>query len=619
MDALARAKEVAARLSGLGGSAPGASDGELGKRKSRGWGEDNLQGNNPLSGLGGSSELKKKKIYVPSIPGVNFLGLVIGPRGATQKRLSEVSGVKRLVLRGRGSQRGESGPPEDGDDDDLHVLLEGTDEAIERASNELQILFNNPEEAMRLKGEQLRNLAEIKGINGDNSYGSVSASGGGGMYGGQSNDASATEGGFQMRVPNNLVGSLIGKGGENIQRMQLQTGGRIHIPKESEMRPGETFRTITLTGPPAAIPELQRRIDDIIQSRLSMNSGMSGYGASGVDSSGGQRKQQKEMDHSFILKVPVPNDKIGIIIGKGGTTIKSIQERTRTTVQIPSEPDQDNAAVRTISIGADTQESVIAAQLEIHQTLQQCQQMNMNMGGGTSGQMGGMGGNTTMIYVHVPDECVGSIIGKGGSTIKDINNRLRVKVMVPQTADPSLNPPMRVLQISGSHESAQQAKEEIEAIVANNNAQRFSHQGASSSYYGGGNADPYSYNNFSHAPSSGGETQDLTQYYSAYWTYAAHYGEKAARLYYGAWSPPEGTQPPPGIVVAPDIELPGVSSTTDTTSYQQDSGSTASTVSTTGAEPSEQLSDEMIEYRKNYRVWWEQHGRAHGAPEEPPL
>ena len=43
---------------------------------------------------------------------------------------------------------------------------------------------------------------------------------------------------------------------------------------------------------------------------------------------------------------------------------------------------------------------------------------------------------------------------------------------------------------------------------------------------------------------------DPTAYYNDFWQYAAYYGEAAARLYYQTWSPPEGTAPPEGIVLA---------------------------------------------------------------------
>jgi hypothetical protein len=38
-----------------------------------------------------------------------------------------------------------------------------------------------------------------------------------------------------------------------------------------------------------------------------------------------------------------------------------------------------------------------------------------------------------------------------------------------------------------------------------------------------------------------------------FWKYCTYYGEAAARVYYGAWAPPEGTPPPEGIVIAPDV------------------------------------------------------------------
>jgi len=48
-------------------------------------------------------------------------------------------------------------------------------------------------------------------------------------------------------------------------------------------------------------------------------------------------------------------------------------------------------------------------------------------------------------------------------------------------------------------------------------------------------------------PASGTDSsasQDPTAYYDAFWRYAHYYGDEAARKYYGAWSPPVGTPSP---------------------------------------------------------------------------
>lgn len=44
---------------------------------------------------------KRKKVYIPrDNPEINFMGLLIGPRGSTQKRMEEQSGA-RIVIRGQ--------------------------------------------------------------------------------------------------------------------------------------------------------------------------------------------------------------------------------------------------------------------------------------------------------------------------------------------------------------------------------------------------------------------------------------------------------------------------------------------------------------------------------------
>ena len=90
--------------------------------------------------------------------------------------------------------------------------------------------------------------------------------------------------------------------------------------------------------------EAKKRIEDIIHNQMVKNGGGS-YGASGRDGGGGGGGGGASLDHPFIVKLPVPNDKVGIIIGKGGMTIKGIQERSRATVQIPPGADEDNPQV----------------------------------------------------------------------------------------------------------------------------------------------------------------------------------------------------------------------------------------------------------------------------------
>lgn len=354
----------------------------------------------------------RKSHTIFSCDWVTFLGLIIGPKGASQKQMSESTGAK-ILIRGRGAQKDGSssntGHPDD--EDELHVYLEGSDDAVRKATVEIERLFN-PEYANRIKQQQLGSV-------GNSSAGQDS------VYGPGSGDAYQIE----LRVPNNMVGLIIGKGGENIVRIQSQLGVHAQIAKEHEMLPGETLRSIVLKGTPSNVNEAKSRIDEIIAGQIAKNSGVS------LNREGGREggNAPRDLDHAFVVKLPVPNDKVGIIIGRGGMTIKGIQERTRSHVQIPLAPDEDNPQVRTLSVGGDTKEAVDSAQMEIFMCLQ------------THAQQSAQNSATNALMMLVPDDKVGIIIGKGGATIKDIQNRLRVKVQIPPGPDAGSMPPMRTV------------------------------------------------------------------------------------------------------------------------------------------------------------------------------
>lgn len=284
--------------------------------------------------------MTKKKVYIPvrEHPDVNFLGLIIGPRGRTQKELEARTGA-RILVRGRGSQKdsqysGPTGNPDD--DDEQHVSIEGTEEAVAKAQVEVEELLFNPEKAQQIKNEQLRALSDEKSA-------LQKYSGGGGSVTTNSDGESSIE----LQIPNHLVGFLIGKSGENIQKLQRDTGAHCQIAKESDMRPGETMRSVVLTGSEGGVREAKRLVDELVQEKM--------HGMGGGRDDRKPKDNQEQLDrYAMILKVAVPNEKVGLIIGKQGATVKGIQERTMTFIHIPAGPDEDDRNIRTLSIAGDT-------------------------------------------------------------------------------------------------------------------------------------------------------------------------------------------------------------------------------------------------------------------------
>lgn len=131
-------------------------------------------GMQPPTDFQGMANTKTKKIYIPNkeFPDYNFIGLIIGPRGITQKEMENETGAK-IAIRGKGSAKdGKVGNYGEGDNDELHVLITGdTDQAIRRASRKIKRLLTPIDEGQNEhKRKQLKKLAEINGTLRDNVF-----------------------------------------------------------------------------------------------------------------------------------------------------------------------------------------------------------------------------------------------------------------------------------------------------------------------------------------------------------------------------------------------------------------------------------------------------------------
>ncbi|PKA61365.1 KH domain-containing protein [Apostasia shenzhenica] len=121
----------------------------------------------------------QKKLYIPmkEYPGYNFIGLIIGPRGNTQKRMEKETGAK-IVIRGKGSikegkfqQKGNL-RVDPAENEDLHVLVEAeTQEALDAAAGMVEKLLTPVDEGLNEhKRQQLRELAALNGTIRDDEF-----------------------------------------------------------------------------------------------------------------------------------------------------------------------------------------------------------------------------------------------------------------------------------------------------------------------------------------------------------------------------------------------------------------------------------------------------------------
>ena len=131
------------------------------------------------SGLFRRKRTNKIRIPIEEHPQYNFIGLIIGPRGKTQKELEAKTGCK-IAIRGKGSvkegARGRrDGKVMDSDDEPLHVVITGDDQRSVDAATDMiqQMLVVIDDEKNVHKQQQLRELALLNGTLKEDEYCSV--------------------------------------------------------------------------------------------------------------------------------------------------------------------------------------------------------------------------------------------------------------------------------------------------------------------------------------------------------------------------------------------------------------------------------------------------------------
>ncbi|XP_055009503.1 far upstream element-binding protein 3 isoform X2 [Boleophthalmus pectinirostris] len=210
-----------------------------------------------------------------------------------------------------------------------------------------------------------------------------------------------------FKVPDKMVGFIIGKGGEQISRIQLESGCKIQIASDSG---GMLDRPCTLTGSPENIEQAKRLLNVIVEQCR--------YGPG----------FHNEMDgNSAIQQILIPANKVGLVIGKGGETIKQLQERTGVQMMMIQDDPMPTGADKPLRITGDPLKVQQAREL-VAKLIRDKDQAEFRSGRGDNGYK--IGGTT--LDMAVPRFAVGIIIGRNGEMIKKIQNDAGVRIQFKQ-------------------------------------------------------------------------------------------------------------------------------------------------------------------------------------------
>lgn len=277
-----------------------------------------------------------------------------------------------------------------------------------------------------------------------------------------------------ISIESNLVGLIIGRQGENLRRVESETGCRVQfITGQDETGP---YRECKITGTRAnrakAKAEINRIIDD---SGMAANARAAAERARDAPVARGSSNQPALRDGEDTVQIMVPDRTVGLIIGRGGETIRDLQERSGCHVNIVGEQKSVNGLRPVNLIGS--REAAARAKDMIMEIVESDSKAGNNKeqapppraagrdagyGGGYGGGAGGGGGDSTNDSIFVPSEAVGMIIGKGGETIKDIQSTTGCKINVSPKQPGETE---REIGLVGSRDAIAAAKRAIEDKV----------------------------------------------------------------------------------------------------------------------------------------------------------
>ncbi|XP_072017668.1 far upstream element-binding protein 1-like isoform X2 [Amphiura filiformis] len=247
-------------------------------------------------------------------------------------------------------------------------------------------------------------------------------------------------------VPDKLVGLIIGRGGESITRLQNESGCNIQVASDSQGMPN---RSCTLTGTPTAVQMAKSLMDQIINNA---------HTTEGVGNT--------------TNELIIPGNKVGLVIGKGGETIKSLQERAGVRMVMIQDNSNQSDSNKPLRITGDPTKIEEAKRM----VMELLDSKNDRGGGGgmgggppgTGGSFGEFGRRPPGMEIDVPRGAVGIIIGREGAMIKKIQADTGARVQFKEaygTVSDDGESPNRIATITGAPDRVEEAAQMINSLI----------------------------------------------------------------------------------------------------------------------------------------------------------
>lgn len=205
----------------------------------------------------------------------------------------------------------------------------------------------------------------------------------------------------------------------------------IIIPSDVPIYPSSNFyhSSDALVAPPRpmssiiggtqSVSDLHGYPDTLYSSTIPV---LSGYGA-------------PSRSEELVVRVSCPSDKIGRVIGKGGSTIKTLRQSSGARIDVDDTKKKTEDCIITVT-STESTDDVKSAAIEAVLLLQ--------------GKINDEDEKNVTIRLLVPTKVIGCLIGKGGSIINDMRKKTRADIRISKGEKPkSVSPDDELVEVFG--------------------------------------------------------------------------------------------------------------------------------------------------------------------------
>ncbi|GIX70284.1 far upstream element-binding protein 1 [Caerostris extrusa] len=161
----------------------------------------------------------------------------------------------------------------------------------------------------------------------------------------------------EYHVPDKMVGLIIGRGGEQIIRLQTESGCKIQLASDSN---GASTRPCTLTGTRDSVEKVYFQLDQLcvafggklVRKVKNMIEHIISKANSPYPPEPGQVS-----DGQYMTELMIPGPKVGLLIGKGGENIRNLQEKGGVKMVLIQDGPQQTSHDKPLRISGDPQKS----------------------------------------------------------------------------------------------------------------------------------------------------------------------------------------------------------------------------------------------------------------------